>query len=130
LRRRLRHRYWAFAALACLTLRLVIAVLHVPAAGAAPSGEFPSQVVLCTASGMWIVQLDENGEPFGPKVPAIGQDCPVCTTLLDTPIAPLPRLAGPSEAFATPLAAPQRRTALVIERKPGVLRSRAPPSKS
>jgi hypothetical protein len=79
---------------------------------------------------MWIVQLDENGEPLGPKVPAIGQDCTVCSTLSDAPLALLPRLASLPEAFATALAAPQRRTALVIERKPGVVRSRAPPSKS
>lgn len=132
LRRRLRHRNWALAALACLAIRLVIATLHVPPAmaGVAPTGDFPSQVVLCTASGMWIVQLDENGQPVGPKRPAISQDCPVCSTLSGAPLALAPEVASLPIPFAAPIAATVHRTALVIGHRPFVVRGRDPPSKS
>lgn len=132
MRRRLRHRYWAFAALACLAIKLVIAVLHVPPAfaGVTPTGEFPTQVVLCTASGMWVVQLDENGQPVGPKRPAISQDCPVCSTLSGAPLALAPEAASLPIPFAAPIAATEHRTALMIGRRPFVVRGRDPPSKS
>ena len=118
--------------MACLAIRLIIAILHVPpaAAGVVPVGEFPSQVVLCTASGMWIVELDENGQPVGPKLPAIGQDCPVCSTLSGAPLALAPDVASLPLPFATPITATEHRTALVIGRKPFVVRGRDPPSKS
>jgi len=99
-------------------------------AGVAPTGEFPSQVVLCTASGMWIVQLDENGQPVGPKLPAIGQDCPVCSTLSGAPLALAHDGASLPVPFAVPITAGERRTALVLGRKPFVVRGRDPPSKS
>lgn len=132
MRRRFRNRYWAFAALACLVTRLVIAALHVPPAlaGVLPSNEFPSQVVLCTASGMWIVQLDENGQPVGPKLPAIGQDCPVCSTLSSAPLALACDAASIPIPSAAPISVTGHRTALVIGRKPIVVRGRDPPSKS
>jgi len=132
LRRRFRHRYQALAALACLAIRLAIAVLHVPPAiaGVAPVGEFPSQVVLCTASGMWIVKLDDNGQPVGPKLPAIGQDCPVCSTLSRTPLALAHDVASLPGPIAVPFATTEHRAALVLGRKPFVVRGRDPPSKS
>lgn len=130
--RRPRHRYWSFAALACLAIRLAVAILHVPPAiaGVAPAGQFPSQVVLCTAPGVWVVQLDENGQPIGPKVPAVGQDCPVCSTLSSAPLALAPDVASLPIPFAAPIAVTQHRTALVIGRKPFVVLGCDPPSKS
>ena len=118
--------------MACLAIRLVITVLHVPPAIAsvADTSEFPSQLVLCTASGMWIVQLDEKGQPVGPKVPAIGQDCPVCSTLSGAPLALAPAVASLPVPFAAPLIATEHRSALVLGRKPFVVRGRDPPSKS
>lgn len=119
-------------ALACLAIRLVIAVLHVPPAfaGVTPAGDFPTQVILCTASGMWVVQLDENGQPVGPKRPATNQDCPVCSALSGAQLALAPDVARLSIPFAAPIAATEHRLALVIGRRPFVVRGRDPPSKS
>ena len=130
--RQRRHRYWAVAALTCLAIRLAIAVLHVPSAiaGGTSAGEFPSQVVLCTASGMRIVQLDENGQPVAPKLPVIGQDCPVCSTISGAPLAPPPQAASLPVPFVTPIAVTQHRSALVTGRRPFVVRGRDPPFKS
>jgi hypothetical protein len=116
--------------LACLAIRLVVAVLHVPPAfaGVTPAGDFPTQVVLCTASGMWIVELDENGQPVGPKLPAIGQDCPVCSTLSGAPLALAHDVASLPLPFDAPIAVTENRTALVMGRKPFVVRGRDPPS--
>ena len=62
---------------------------------------------------MWIVQLDENGQPVGPKLPAIGQDCPVCTTLSGAPLALAPDVASLPVPFVAPIAAGEHRTALL-----------------
>ena len=87
-------------------------------------------MVLCTASGLWVVQLDDNGQPIGPKLPAIGQDCPVCSTLLSVPLAPAPDVESLPVPFAAPIAVMQHRTAHVTGRKPFVVRGRDPPSES
>jgi hypothetical protein len=118
--------------LACLAIRLVVAILHVPPAfaGVTPAGDFPTQAVLCTASGMWVVQLDENGQPVGPKRPATNQDCPVCSALSGAQLALAPDVASLPIPFAAPSSVTEHRSALVIGRKPFVVRGRDPPSKS
>lgn len=122
-------------ALASLAIRLLIAVVHVPQAVAVEPGTVSlfSQVVLCTASGSRVVQLDENGQPVDPdNAPPLdaGLSCPVCTTLSAAPMASVPvatSLPVPPALFAaTPLSA----TAHVMGRKPLVTRGRDPPTQA
>jgi len=113
-----------------LAFRLLIAAVHVPpaAAGAQPAapGLF-SQIVLCTASGFRVVQLDENGNPVEPGKSPPQQSCPICTALSGAPLA----LAPSMDLLAVPQFAAvfisEYRSALVIGSKPLVARGRDPP---
>lgn len=119
-------------ALAGLAIRLLLAAVHVPpavAADASDQASLFSQIVLCTGSGLRIIQLDKDGKPLDPsKAPGTAQSCPICTSLSHAPLAlapaaevvPLPQLAR--AIFLT-----QRRDALVQRRKPLVTRGRDPP---
>lgn len=114
-----------------LAFRLFIVAVHVPPAMAAPTSDAASlfsQIVLCTASGLRVIKLDENGKPVDPsKSPGTAQSCPICTSLSGAPLAlapaanvlPMPQLAALYRA--------ELRTALVIGRAPLVARGRDPP---
>ncbi len=129
MKRRFWRRYGAALAVIGLAFRLVVVAVHVPPAIAAPdAASLFSQIVLCTASGLRIIKLDENGKPVDPsQSPGTAQSCPICTSLSGTPLAlafaadvlPMPKLAALYRA--------ELRAALVIGRAPLVARGRDPP---
>jgi len=133
LKRRRWRKFGTVFALTSLAIRLLVAALHVPPAMAARSPEAASlfsQIVLCTATGYRVVQLDENGQPTEPgKSPPLnaGVGCPICMTLSATPMAPAPTpiIIPPPRLRA--VASQERHAPLVIGRKPLVVRGRDPP---
>jgi len=130
LKRRAWRRFGAVCALAGLAIRLLIAAVHVPpaVAGVAPgAAAFLSQIVLCTASGLRIVQLDKDGKPIEPGKSRPPQSCPICTALSGAPLALAPSAAVLPAPKWVAAFAPERRAALVIGHKPLVVRGRDPP---
>jgi Protein of unknown function (DUF2946) len=130
-----RHELAAVLALAGLLFRLLIVAVHVPpsaaaqtAAGAPSAASLFSQIVLCTATGLRVVQLDENGNPVDPgQSPGSAQSCPICTSLAGASLAPAPTLiALPVPAYARYAIAFEREP-LVAGHKPLVARGRDPP---
>jgi len=97
-------------------------------AGAAPGASTSlSQIVLCTGSGLRVVQLDKDGNPVAPGKSRPPQSCPICTALAGTPLALSPSLdIVPVPKFVA-LFTSERRIALVTGRKPLVARGRDPP---
>jgi Protein of unknown function (DUF2946) len=130
LKRRTLRRYGTVLALMGLAFRLLIAAVHVPpaAAGALPAspGLF-SQIVLCTASGFRVVQLDEDGNPVEPGHSPPQQSCPICTALSGAPLALAPSMDLLPVAQFADVFISEHRTALVAGRKPLVTRGRDPP---
>jgi hypothetical protein len=115
-----------------LAFRLFIVAVHVPPAVAAPASDAASlfsQIVLCTASGLRVIKLDENGKPVDPsKSPGTAQSCPICTSLSGAPLALAPALnVLPVPQQIAALFRAELRTALVIGHAPLVARGRDPP---
>jgi len=133
LKRKVWRRYGTVLALMGLAFRLLIAAVHVPPAIAAPNPEAASpfsQIILCTASGYRVVQLDENGQPVEPdSSPPLnaGNSCPVCMTLSATPMAPAPTELSLPTPRVVIVTAHRRRSPLVVGHRPLVARGRDPP---
>ncbi len=131
--KRKNHRRWGYlTALLSLSIKLVIVALHVPPAmaGGLPGDGLFSQIVLCTAAGYRVIQLDENGQPVetDQNPGSNAQSCPICTSLSGAPFAPVPdsvALPLPSAAVA---AFNERADSLVMGDKPLVVRGRGPPA--
>jgi hypothetical protein len=132
LKRRLLHRYGIALALMGLAFRLFIVAVHVPPGAATQTSNANSlfsQIVLCTAQGLRIVKLDENGKPADPsQSPGSAQGCPICTSLSGAPLALAPALnVLPVPEPLAALFRAELRSALVIGHAPLVVRGRDPP---
>ena len=133
MRRRTVRKWGSFAAVLGLAIRLAIAALHVPpaVAGALPGDDFLSQLVLCTSSGLRVVQLDESGQPVDPdQSPSSAPGCPICTSLSAAPFALAPDAVELNVPHTIATALDDRPVLLSVGRKPLVVRGRDPPARA